>query len=161
MSNELGKYIKEKRGKKSLREFAKIVGISHTHLDSIEKGADPRTGKPVSISAEVLKLLSIATNTDYETLSELYFYDLDYNDLQEQVNNGNFNLEENEKFNKKMINAILSKNKNDKKDDEKYKQILKDKGLMDENDNINEEDFKKLIDFAIANKDFIIKKDKD
>lgn len=45
--------------------------------------------------------------------------------------------------------------------DEQYKQILKNKGLMDENDNINEEDFKKLIDFAVANKDFIIKKDKD
>lgn len=45
--------------------------------------------------------------------------------------------------------------------DDEYKQILKDKGLMDENDNINEEDFKKLIDFAVANKDFIIKKDKD
>lgn len=45
--------------------------------------------------------------------------------------------------------------------EEEYKQILRDKGLMDENDNINEEDFKKLIDFAVANKDFIIKKDKD
>lgn len=39
-----------------------------------------------------------------------------------------------------------------------YKQVLKDKGLVDEN--ITEEDAKKLIDFAIANKDFIIKKDK-
>jgi repressor LexA len=47
------------------------------------------------------------------------------------------------------------------RNDEVYKQILRDKGLMDENDNINEEDFKKLIDFAVANKDFIIKKDKD
>lgn len=41
---------------------------------------------------------------------------------------------------------------------EKYKQLLKNKGLVDEN--ITEEDAKKLIDFAIANKDFIIKKDK-
>ena len=38
-----------------------------------------------------------------------------------------------------------------------YKQLLKNKGLTDEN--ITEEDAKKLIDFAIANKDFIIKKD--
>lgn len=45
--------------------------------------------------------------------------------------------------------------------DEEYKQILKDKGLMDENENINPEDFKKLVDFAVANKDFIIKKDRD
>ena len=42
--------------------------------------------------------------------------------------------------------------------DEDYKKILKEKGLMDEN--ITEEDAKKLIDFAIANKDFIIKKNK-
>lgn len=41
---------------------------------------------------------------------------------------------------------------------ENYKQLLKNKGLIDEN--ITEEDAKKLIDFAIANKDFIIKKDK-
>ena len=39
-----------------------------------------------------------------------------------------------------------------------YKQFLKNKGLMDES--ITEEDARKLIDFAIANKDFIIKKDK-
>lgn len=41
---------------------------------------------------------------------------------------------------------------------ENYKQLLKNKGLADES--ITEEDAKKLIDFAIANKDFIIKKDK-
>lgn len=45
--------------------------------------------------------------------------------------------------------------------DEQYKQILKNKGLMDDHENISEENFEKLIDFAIANKDFIIKKDKD
>lgn len=39
---------------------------------------------------------------------------------------------------------------------EDYKKILREKGLMDEN--MTEEDAKKLIDFAIANKDFIIKK---
>ena len=41
---------------------------------------------------------------------------------------------------------------------ENYKKILKEKGLTDQN--ITEEDAKKLIDFAIANKDFIIKKNK-
>ena len=54
-------------------------------------------------------------------------------------------------------NSISSNPPNEEKH-EKYKQLLKDKGLMDEN--ITEEDAKKLIDFAIANKDFIIKKDK-
>lgn len=51
-----------------------------------------------------------------------------------------------------QINNTSSKINND----EEYKRILKEKGLMDEN--ITEEDAKKLIDFAIANKDFIIKK---
>ena len=40
-----------------------------------------------------------------------------------------------------------------------FKQILKKKGLIDENDNITEEDAKKLINFAIANKDYLIKKE--
>ena len=44
-------------------------------------------------------------------------------------------------------------------DKEEYKNILKEKGLINDNDNITEEDAKKLIDFAIANKDFIIKKE--
>lgn len=39
-----------------------------------------------------------------------------------------------------------------------FKEILIKKGLMDEDDNISEEDAKKLIEFAIANKDFLIKK---
>ena len=40
-----------------------------------------------------------------------------------------------------------------------YKQILKEKGLIDEKDTITEEDAKKLIDFAIANRDYLIKKE--
>lgn len=42
------------------------------------------------------------------------------------------------------------------KTDDDFKRILRDKGIDDET--ISEEDAKKLIDFAIANKDFIIKK---
>lgn len=49
-------------------------------------------------------------------------------------------------------------NSPNEENNENYKQLLKNKGLTDEN--ITEEDAKKLIDFAIANKDFIIKKDK-
>ena len=43
--------------------------------------------------------------------------------------------------------------------DIKFKQILEKKGLIDDNDNITEEDAKKLIDFAIANRDYLIKKE--
>lgn len=43
-------------------------------------------------------------------------------------------------------------------DNIKFKQILIKKGLMNENDEISEEDAEKLIKFAIANKDYLIKK---
>ena len=43
--------------------------------------------------------------------------------------------------------------------DEEYIQILKKKGLIDKNDNLTEEDAKKLKNFAIANKDYLIKKE--
>lgn len=41
---------------------------------------------------------------------------------------------------------------------ERYKQILIDKGLMDKEGNIDEESFEKIISFAVANKEFIINK---
>lgn len=46
----------------SLRDFASKCGISHTHLDSIEKGTDPRTNKPVSVTIETLKKIASAMN---------------------------------------------------------------------------------------------------
>lgn len=60
--NRLGEIIKSARGDMSLREFAQKCQISHTHLDSLEKGYDPRTGKKVSIKLETLKKLSTALN---------------------------------------------------------------------------------------------------
>ena len=44
------------------------------------------------------------------------------------------------------------------KTDSDFKKILRDKGLITENENITEEDAKKLIDFAIANKDYLLRK---
>ena len=43
---------------------------------------------------------------------------------------------------------------------EALKQVLKDKGFLDENEEMSQEDFEKLIEFAKANKSFIIKNDK-
>lgn len=43
-------------------------------------------------------------------------------------------------------------------DNIKFKEILIKKGLMNENDEISEEDAEKLIKFALANKDCLIKK---
>lgn len=40
-----------------------------------------------------------------------------------------------------------------------YKQILLARGLIDKDDTLTEEDAKKLIDFAIANKEYLLKKE--
>lgn len=60
--NYIGSYIRKYRGNVSLRDFAEKCGISHTHLDSIEKGIDPRTGKPVKVTVETLKKIANAMN---------------------------------------------------------------------------------------------------
>ncbi len=56
--NYIGNFIKKYRGDMSLREFAEKCDISHTHLDSIEKGIDPRTGKPVRVTVDTLKKIA-------------------------------------------------------------------------------------------------------
>ena len=60
--NYVGEYIKKYRGDTSLRDFAQKCGISHTHLDSIEKGFDPRTNKPVKVTVDTLKKIANAMN---------------------------------------------------------------------------------------------------
>lgn len=66
--NYIGKYIKSYRGNVSLRNFAEKCGISHTHLDSIEKGFDPRTGKPVKVTVDTLKKIAKAMNMSVNDL---------------------------------------------------------------------------------------------
>ena len=66
--NYIGDFIRKYRGDTSLRDFAEKCGISHTHLDSIEKGMDPRTGKPVSVTVETLKKIAKAMNMSINDL---------------------------------------------------------------------------------------------
>ena len=66
--NYIGDFIRKYRGDMSLRDFAEKCGISHTHLDSIEKGMDPRTGKPVSVTVETLKKIANAMNMSINDL---------------------------------------------------------------------------------------------
>ena len=57
---EIGKRLKEAREARnlSLRKAAEMIGVSHTYLDTLEKGRDPRTGNPVNPSAETLVQIS-------------------------------------------------------------------------------------------------------
>ena len=64
MNNELGEFIKLRRGNKSLREFADEIGISHSYLDNIEKGIDSKTKKKVNITTDLLFKLSSILNVD-------------------------------------------------------------------------------------------------
>lgn len=70
----LGEYLKELRGKESLRDASKRIGISHTYLDTIEKGFDKRSGKHVNPTPETLKLISKAYACEYEELMKFAGY---------------------------------------------------------------------------------------
>lgn len=65
---DIGKLLKELRGKESLREASKRIGISHTYLDTIEKGFDKRSGKPIKPTPDTLKLISDAYRYPYNKL---------------------------------------------------------------------------------------------
>ena len=56
----LGEVIRTKRKAKdlSLRDLATLCNLSHSYIDSLEKGVDPKTGKPVSPTIETLEKIS-------------------------------------------------------------------------------------------------------
>ena len=62
--DEFGEYLKELRGKQSLRKFAEPLGISHTQLDRMEKGFDPRTGVKAGLSIEMIAKVAQGLNVD-------------------------------------------------------------------------------------------------
>ena len=66
----LGEIIKEYRQENSLslREFSKKCGLSHTYIDKLEKGVDPRSGKPVEPTIDVLEKVSSALSINLQEL---------------------------------------------------------------------------------------------
>lgn len=77
--SKLGEFLKQYREshKLSLREFGTMCGLSHTHIDSIEKGIDFRTGKPVRVTNETIQQLARATHSDPAHLFRLSIGDDD------------------------------------------------------------------------------------
>lgn len=72
MPNEFSEFIRAKRGNMSLREFAKLCGnLSHTQIDSIEKGFDPRTSKPVSPTIDTLNKIAKGIGVSVSYLAAL------------------------------------------------------------------------------------------
>ena len=76
MDNKLGEFLRKERRKKnmSLRDFSEYLGISHTYLNKLENGIDPRTSKPVSPTIETLKQISNAMNISLDTLLQISGY---------------------------------------------------------------------------------------
>lgn len=70
---EIGKRLKEAREARnlSLRKAAEMIRVSHTYLDTLEKGRDPRTGNPVNPSAEILVQISKGYSIPIEELLPL------------------------------------------------------------------------------------------
>lgn len=68
MLNSLGSLLRELRGKRSLREAAKLSGLSYSYISSLEKGEHPKTKAPIIASPESLKQLAKAYRYDYKEL---------------------------------------------------------------------------------------------
>lgn len=107
--NYIGEFIKKYRGDMSLRDFAKKCDISHTHLDSIEKGYDPRSGKPVRVTVDTLKKIANAMNMSVNDLL-IQSGDVKLEDL-------NMELPETHKFDE--LEILFSKYKDILTDDDK------------------------------------------
>lgn len=94
----------------SLREFSKKCGLSHTYIDKLEKGVDPRSKKPVEPTLDALEKVSIAIDLSLDELLTTL---------------GKINT---------SSNTILSPSKNEKDVEELLEetmsQILEQKGLM-------------------------------
>lgn len=68
----LGMIIREYRQERnlSLREFATRCQLSHSYIDKLEKGIDPRNGKPVEPTLAVIEKIAKAINKDKTDLLE-------------------------------------------------------------------------------------------
>lgn len=123
--NDFSKKIKELRGKESLRQAAKNIGISHTYLDSLEKGYDPRSGKERKPTIEVINKISKYYDYDFFELANLADVFVSIRDTPDDLK-----IQEYEKFKNKM----KEKFKNDKtKVRENYLNLLSDELPYDKN----------------------------
>lgn len=71
---DLGRILKDLRGKLSLREAAKRSGLSYSYISSLENGKHPRTGAPINPTPDILRNLSNAYNYPYEELMKVAGY---------------------------------------------------------------------------------------
>lgn len=106
----LGDIIKEYRldHDLSLREFSKKCGLSHTYIDKLEKGVDPRSQKPVEPTLDALEKISAAIDLSLDELLTL---------LGKINSNSKVDINKNEKNVEELLEDTMA-------------QILDQKGLM-------------------------------
>ncbi|WP_145233008.1 helix-turn-helix transcriptional regulator [Staphylococcus arlettae] len=75
--NLFGEYIKQLRGDTSIRQAAKCIGVSHTYLDSLEKGYDMRTNSKRSPSVVTVNKIAQHYNVDFKQLCDMVINDID------------------------------------------------------------------------------------
>lgn len=75
MSYTLGDYLRELRGKESLRSVSERINgrLSHSYISDLEKGIS-RRGTPIKPTPEALKILSEAYDVKYDKLMRLAGY---------------------------------------------------------------------------------------
>ncbi|MEI2395637.1 helix-turn-helix domain-containing protein [Paenibacillus phytohabitans] len=71
--NELLASIRKER-KLSLRAAAEKSGLSHSYIDSLEKGIHPKTKAPIKPSPDSLRLLASAYDYSYKELMDVVGY---------------------------------------------------------------------------------------
>lgn len=74
---KLGVLLKDRRADLglSLRDAAKLIGVSHTYLSILEKAKDPRSNSPIVPTIETLQMICKAYNIDINSLLLLAGYD--------------------------------------------------------------------------------------
>lgn len=102
----------------SLREFSKKCGLSHTYIDKLEKGIDPRSQKPIEPTLDALEKISAAINLSLDKLLTMLG----------KINSDNrVNINESKKDIEELLEETMS-------------QILDQKGLMLNGQIVNDND---------------------
>jgi transcriptional regulator with XRE-family HTH domain len=108
----IGDFLKELRGKRSLRDIEKTSGVSYSYLRRIEKGIDPRSGKEFIPTPDTLKKLAKAYDCEYIDLMDIAGYLSDLSIVEKENFEINYDyqttLEEN--YNKYITKIVFKDN---------------------------------------------------
>lgn len=70
---KLGEYLKAYRERHglSMRALADLCGFSKAYINILEKGVNPKTGKPISPTIQAFEKIAAGTKTDVDTLLKI------------------------------------------------------------------------------------------